>query len=209
MPDIVLADVGMPGKSGYEVARHVKHTPRLAHIPVLLLTGAFEPVDQRKASEAGCDGVLAKPFEPHLVIARVKELLERGRDGSAAPAPAPPVKAAPQPPAAPPAAETATDYFDRLDAALNKRQERPAEAAPPRAPAVERDVRPAPAVERPAPAVEREARPAPAIVREEAPRAGPAVTHEQEMPLSYGSPQGAFESPAAEAVENRAAVVAP
>ena len=55
-PDIVLADVGMPGKSGYEVARHVKHTPRLAHIPVLLLTGAFEPVDQRKASEAGCDG---------------------------------------------------------------------------------------------------------------------------------------------------------
>src|ERR1700688_3892885 len=76
-PDIVLADVGMPGKSGYEVAAYVKQTPRLAHIPVVLLTGAFEPVDEAKAAAAGCDGVLAKPFEPQLVIGRVKELLAR------------------------------------------------------------------------------------------------------------------------------------
>ena len=48
-PDIVLADVGMPGRNGYEVAQHIKTTPRLAHIPVVLLTGAFEPVDQAKA----------------------------------------------------------------------------------------------------------------------------------------------------------------
>ena len=73
-PDIVLADVGMPGKNGYEVAEHVKRSPRLSHIPVVLLTGAFEPVDQTKASSAGCDGVLAKPFEPQLVIGRVKEM---------------------------------------------------------------------------------------------------------------------------------------
>ena len=45
-PDIVLADVGMPGRNGYEVAQHIKDTPRLAHIPVVLLTGAFEPIDQ-------------------------------------------------------------------------------------------------------------------------------------------------------------------
>src|SRR3954469_11243541 len=76
-PDIVLVDVGMPGRSGYEVAQHIKETPRLQHIPVLLLTGAFEPVDEGKASAIGCDGVLAKPFEPQLVIARVKELLGR------------------------------------------------------------------------------------------------------------------------------------
>ena len=42
-PDIVLADVGMPGKNGYEVAAYMKHTPSLAHIPVVLLTGASEP----------------------------------------------------------------------------------------------------------------------------------------------------------------------
>ena len=74
-PDIVLVDVGMPGKSGYEVAAYVKQSPRLSHIPVVLLTGAFEPVDEARAAGAGCDGVLAKPFEPHMVIGRVKELL--------------------------------------------------------------------------------------------------------------------------------------
>src|SRR5207248_1719818 len=42
-----------------------------------LLTGAFEPVDQARAAEAGCDGVLAKPFEPQLVIGRVRELLTK------------------------------------------------------------------------------------------------------------------------------------
>jgi len=74
-PDIVLADVGMPERDGYEVAAFVKRTPHLSHIPVLLLTGAFEPVDYARANSAGCDGVLAKPFEPHMVITRVKELL--------------------------------------------------------------------------------------------------------------------------------------
>ncbi|MGH9139579.1 MAG: response regulator, partial [Vicinamibacterales bacterium] len=84
-PDIVLADIGMPGRNGYEVAQYVRRSPKLAHIPVMLLTGAFEPVDQARADDAGCDGVLAKPFEPQLVIGRVKELLsrpQRGQDAS-------------------------------------------------------------------------------------------------------------------------------
>ena len=123
-PDIVLADVGMPGKTGYEVADFVKRTPSLAHIPVVLLTGAFEPVDQVKAAAVGCAGVLSKPFEPQIVIGRVRELLGRSASPSAAaadpfgfaPAPAPP-------PAADIAAEAAPeskveDYFDRLDAAF-------------------------------------------------------------------------------------------
>ena len=78
-PDIVLADIGMPGRNGYEVAQYMHESPKLAHIPVVLLTGAFEPVDQERAAAAGCDGVLAKPFEPQLVIGRVKELLARNR----------------------------------------------------------------------------------------------------------------------------------
>jgi CheY-like chemotaxis protein len=91
-PDIVLVDIGMPGRTGYEVAQHVKQSSRLKHIPVLLLTGAFEPVDQAKAMAVGCDGVLAKPFEPQLVIARVKELL--GGNGGGAKATAAPKPAA-------------------------------------------------------------------------------------------------------------------
>jgi CheY-like chemotaxis protein len=75
-PDIVLADIGMPKRSGYDVAAFIKGQPELSHIPVLLLTGAFEPVDERRAHSVGCDGVLVKPFEPQHVIARVRELLQ-------------------------------------------------------------------------------------------------------------------------------------
>jgi CheY-like chemotaxis protein len=134
-PDIVLADVGMPGKSGYEVSSYIKHQPRLAHIPVLLLTGAFEPIDQQKAAEAGCDGVLAKPFEPQLVIGRVRELLSRPTaetapstaaaasrsvpPGSVSPAAAPAV--APRVGGDPSAGLLSpADYFDELDAAFAK-----------------------------------------------------------------------------------------
>jgi CheY-like chemotaxis protein len=78
-PDIVLADVGMPRLDGYSVSAHVKTSPGLQHIPVLLLAGAFEPVDQARARSAGCDGVLIKPFEPRLLVARVQELLDAAR----------------------------------------------------------------------------------------------------------------------------------
>ena len=81
-PDIVLADVGMPDRDGYEVAAFVKRDPNLAHIPVVLLTGAFEPVDEARARAIGCDGVLVKPFEPQMVINRVRDLLAGERPAS-------------------------------------------------------------------------------------------------------------------------------
>jgi CheY-like chemotaxis protein len=129
-PDIVLADVGMPGRDGYEVAAYVKQSPRLSHIPVVLLTGAFEPVDQARASSVGCDGVLAKPFEPQLVIGRVKELLaSHGRPPASIDANLSPPPVAADEPWTPPLAEPAfrpsvqpakpdDAYFDRLDAAF-------------------------------------------------------------------------------------------
>ena len=80
-PDIVLADIGMPKRSGYDVAAFVKGQPDLAHIPVLLLAGAFEPVDEARAQQVKCDGVLVKPFEPQQVVARVRELVD-GAQGS-------------------------------------------------------------------------------------------------------------------------------
>jgi len=117
-PDIVLADVGMPGRDGYEVAQHIKSTPRLAHIPVVLLTGAFEPIDQARAAAVGCDGVLAKPFEPQLVIGRVKELLARRAPASVKPEPVLPVEQ--EPVAAPrPARLVNEQYFEELDQAFS------------------------------------------------------------------------------------------
>jgi CheY-like chemotaxis protein len=102
-PDVVLCDIIMPEKDGYEVCEYVKRTPAYAHTPVLLLTGAFEPFDQERAARAGYDGSLAKPFEPETLIAKVKDLLARAPAPAAA-APSPqPAAAAPQPqPAAPP-----------------------------------------------------------------------------------------------------------
>jgi len=78
-PDIVLADVGMPRLTGYDVAGHIKRTPALKHIPVLLLTGAFDPIDPERARDCGSDGSLVKPFEPQQLIARVKELIAAHR----------------------------------------------------------------------------------------------------------------------------------
>ena len=97
-PDIVLADVGMPKVDGYGVAAHVKQSPTLRHIPVILLTGAFEPIDEAKARATGCDGILVKPFEPQMLIARVRELLAGQRSDALWPAELPRVeRPAPRP----------------------------------------------------------------------------------------------------------------
>jgi CheY-like chemotaxis protein len=90
-PDVVLCDVIMPEKDGYEVCDFIKKSPSLAQVPVLLLTGAFEPFDQERAARVGCDGFLAKPFEPETLIARVKDLLGKAaRAAAASPRPAAP-----------------------------------------------------------------------------------------------------------------------
>jgi hypothetical protein len=72
---------------------------------VLLLTGAFEPFDQDRATRVGCDGFLAKPFEPQTLIAKVKDLLSQAGTRTVAPtrtaAAAPAAPAAPMPPAVP------------------------------------------------------------------------------------------------------------
>lgn len=77
-PDLVLADVFMPVRNGYEVCQYVKQDPALAHIPVILLVGAFDPLDEQEAQRVGADGVLKKPFvPPDPLIAMVKAALTR------------------------------------------------------------------------------------------------------------------------------------
>jgi CheY-like chemotaxis protein len=87
-PDIVLADVVMPGKNGYEVCEAIKGDPELAQIPVLLLTGTFEAFDEARAREVGSAGHIAKPFEAQSLIDEVRRLIE-ATAASATPAPAP------------------------------------------------------------------------------------------------------------------------
>ena len=82
-PDLVLADVFMPVRNGYEVCQFVKMDSALSHIPVILLVGAFDPLDEQEAQRVGADGVLKKPFiPPDPLISMVKSALQRSGLGS-------------------------------------------------------------------------------------------------------------------------------
>lgn len=73
-PDVVLADVFMPGRNGYEVCELIKQDPELNQIPVILLVGTFEPFDESEASRVRADRFLTKPFDTAELIQAVHEL---------------------------------------------------------------------------------------------------------------------------------------
>lgn len=76
-PHVVLCDVVMPDMNGYDVCQQIKSDPATLHIPVVLLTGTFEPFDRERALAAGCDNIVTKPFEAKELVGIVEELLER------------------------------------------------------------------------------------------------------------------------------------
>src|SRR5438270_162117 len=89
-PDIILSDIIMPEKNGYEVCEYVKSHPEYRNIPVILLTGTFEPFDPDRADKAGCDAVVTKPFESQSLIHKVEELIQQSQNAAAsAPEPEP------------------------------------------------------------------------------------------------------------------------
>ncbi|MFB3819023.1 MAG: response regulator [Candidatus Methylomirabilales bacterium] len=117
-PDLILLDLVMPDRNGYEVCEALRAEPALRTTPVVLLAGTFEALDQARASAVGVTDVVSKPFESQALISKVKQLLfarsldaARGAPREAprgAPAEAPAVRAplvvpepAPPPPEAP------------------------------------------------------------------------------------------------------------
>src|SRR3954447_17023954 len=83
-PDIILSDIIMPEKNGYKVCEYVKSHPEYRNIPVILLTGTFEPFDPDRADKAGCDAVVTKPFESQSLIHKVEELIQQSQNAPAA-----------------------------------------------------------------------------------------------------------------------------
>lgn len=75
-PDVILADVFLPTRSGFDLCRHVKSAPNLRHIGVILTAGILEPFDEAEARRAGCDAILKKPFEASAVIETIKPLVQ-------------------------------------------------------------------------------------------------------------------------------------
>ncbi len=92
-PVVILADVSMPGRDGYEVCEFVKKSPELTHVPVLLVASDMEPYDRARGAEVGADGIIKKPFEAHELASIVTRFAAQFAAASLthpASAPAPP-----------------------------------------------------------------------------------------------------------------------
>lgn len=76
-PDLVVLDLMLPGRDGWEVTRTVRADPHLAEIPILMLTARVEDTDKILGLELGADDYLTKPFNPREVVARVRAILRR------------------------------------------------------------------------------------------------------------------------------------
>ena len=73
-PDVVILDLMLPGKDGYDVCREIR---RRSNVPILMLTARGETLDKVVGLELGADDYIQKPFEPKELLARVKAVLRR------------------------------------------------------------------------------------------------------------------------------------
>ena len=123
-PDLVICDVIIPGTDGYDVCQEIKLSADFLHVPVILLTGTFEPFDRDRALAVGCSEIITKPFEARKLVEAVDRLYSAA--GVASP-PVPPtaeaaasdVEVTPPPPMdAPDEAEVARDEMELEDTAV-------------------------------------------------------------------------------------------
>jgi CheY-like chemotaxis protein len=77
-PDIVLADIEMPKMNGYQLCEKIKANPETRDIPVILLAGAFEPIDEELAKKVGANDYIIKPFESQDLISKINASLMMG-----------------------------------------------------------------------------------------------------------------------------------
>jgi CheY-like chemotaxis protein len=85
-PDLVMADVHMPGLNGYQICERLRQNAELKNVPVILLVGSFEPFDEEEAKRVGADDFLMKPFQSiRQLVGRVTALLEMDRNGEVQP----------------------------------------------------------------------------------------------------------------------------
>lgn len=74
-PDLLLLDLMLPGRDGYEITRLLRSDPNLAHIPIIMLTARIDDTDKIVGLEMGADDYVTKPYNPREVVARVRARL--------------------------------------------------------------------------------------------------------------------------------------
>ena len=84
-PQLILADVSMPGKDGYEVCEFVKNSPELSHVPVVLIFSELEPYQKDRGALVRADGQVKKPFDDNDLIATVTRLLAQSEESKVLP----------------------------------------------------------------------------------------------------------------------------
>lgn len=75
-PDIILADISMPGLNGIDLCEKLKNDPKYKNTPFILLTNSFEEFDKKKCDKIGVDGYIEKPFESQDLLDMVQLLVE-------------------------------------------------------------------------------------------------------------------------------------
>lgn len=127
-PALVMADVSIPGKNGYDICAYIKGHPELKHIPVILLVPGFETYDAERGRFVGADHYLTKPFQSiRSLISTVKNLIE----GKGVPDAAAPVQIVEEPRPAPVGASTDPDAVLDLDDVFAALPPPPAPPPPP------------------------------------------------------------------------------
>ena len=76
-PDLLLLDLMLPGKDGWEITRLVRGDATLAHIPIIMLTARVDDTDKIVGLELGADDYVTKPYNPREVVARVRARLRQ------------------------------------------------------------------------------------------------------------------------------------
>ena len=79
-PDLILCDVMMPVKDGYETCREIKNDPKMAQTPVVMLTAKVESEDVITGIEAGADDYITKPFDVEILRSKINSLMKKRDD---------------------------------------------------------------------------------------------------------------------------------
>ena len=79
-PDLIVLDIMLPKMDGYKVSRIIKFDKQYKNIPVLMLTAKVQDVDMQTGIETGADVYMTKPFEPEVLVQKVKDLLRKKKE---------------------------------------------------------------------------------------------------------------------------------